>query len=100
ATDEATANALTKTPIRSGGTCKAPLICGSTPAGSRSVITSMNAAVARASSPHSGNRGPLATGAQIVFADCSAGTRPSCNLHINVKAIADISPAGEGHENR
>jgi hypothetical protein len=55
ATAEATANALTSSPARASGTCRLPLSCGSNPAGSRSVVTSVKAAVVRASRPHHGN---------------------------------------------
>ena len=55
ASAEAIANALTNRPIRASGTCRERLICGSSPAGSRSVTTSVKAAAARASRPHQGN---------------------------------------------
>src|SRR5690349_16479551 len=47
--------ASTRAVCSSSGTCRALLICGSKPAGSRSVTTSVKAAVARASRPHQGN---------------------------------------------
>jgi hypothetical protein len=55
ASAEAIANALTSKPTRASGTCRSVLIWGSSPAGSRSVTTSVKAAVVRASRPHHGN---------------------------------------------
>ena len=54
ASAEATANALTSSPARASGTCRPPLSCGSSPAGSRSVVTSVKAAAASASRPVQG----------------------------------------------